>query len=293
MNVVLTLDKKMMNELVNKYDKYRLSSKNQYIVFYAKVAKTTISAYTSGKVVFQGADAEKIAAHFGHKAPKIPQNQSNLIGTDEVGNGSYFGGLVVVASFIREDDLNFLKKLGVADSKKLNDSKICQIAPELMKKIAHVPLIVQPSKYNSVIESGYNAVSIKVALHNQAIHLLEKDIKGKIENIVIDAFTTENNYQKYVRKEKNQVVGKVTLLTKAEDQFLAVACSSIIARYLFLENLKELSAQAELTLPSGAGSLSDQIAAQIIKQNGINELNKYAKMHFANTEKAIKLANRK
>ena len=36
-----------------------------------------------------------------------------MIGTDEVGNGSYFGGLAVVASFVTPDQHDFLRKLGV------------------------------------------------------------------------------------------------------------------------------------------------------------------------------------
>lgn len=207
-----------------------------------------------------------------------------------MGNGSYFGGLMVTASFVSEENLNFLKEIGVADSKKLTDEKICQIAPKLIDRIPHVALVVEPAKYNEVIASGYNAVSIKVALHNQAIYLLEKQLGHKPENIVIDAFTTEANYKKYVNKEQNHPLTKVTLLTKAEDQFLAVAVSSIISRYLFLENLKKLSKESGFTLPSGAGNLSDKIAAQIIKSQGVDTLNQLAKLHFANTQKAIKIA---
>lgn len=80
------------------------------------------------------------------------------------------------------------------------------------------------------------------------------------------------NYQKYLLAEQNRVNGKVTLLPKAEDQFLAVACSSIIARYLFLESLKALSLEAGYTLPSGAGAASDQVAAKLIRQNGRESL---------------------
>ncbi|MDN6836627.1 MAG: ribonuclease HIII, partial [Lactococcus lactis] len=42
--------------------------------------------------------------------------------------------------------------------------------------------------------------------------------------------------------------------------------------------------------PSGAGNLSDKIAAQIIKSQGVDALNQLAKLHFANTQKAIKIA---
>ena len=290
MNIVLKLETKERQQLAEKYKSYEQVSKNPYITFIAKVGKTSISVYTSGKVVFQGNEAEKLASDFGHIAQVVPQKQTNLIGTDEVGNGSYFGGLMVTASFVSEENLNFLKEIGVADSKKLTDEKICQIAPKLIDRIPHVALVVEPAKYNEVIASGYNAVSIKVALHNQAIYLLEKQLGHKPENIVIDAFTTEANYKKYVNKEQNHPLTKVTLLTKAEDQFLAVAVSSIISRYLFLENLKKLSKESGFTLPSGAGNLSDKIAAQIIKSQGVDALNQLAKLHFANTQKAIKIA---
>ena len=64
------------------------------------------------------------------------------------------------------------EKLGVGDSKTLTDQKIRQIAPVLKEKIQHQALLLSPSKYNEVIGDRYNAVSVKVALHNQAIYLL-------------------------------------------------------------------------------------------------------------------------
>ncbi|VEH30281.1 ribonuclease HIII [Streptococcus equi subsp. equi] len=47
----------------------------------------------------------------------------------------------------------------------------------------------------------YNAVSVKVALHNQAIFLLLND-GARPEKIVIDAFTSQANYDKYLQQEK-------------------------------------------------------------------------------------------
>ena len=84
----------------------------------------------------------------------------------------------------------------------------------------------------------------------------------------------------------NQVPSEVTLIEKAESQYLAVAVSSIIARYHFLSNLAELSKEVGLTLPSGAGSKSDDVATKLLKRYGIEALAKTAKLHFANTKKA-------
>ncbi len=237
--------------------------------------------------------AEQEARLWGYE-PESSEQTTNpgqnlpMIGTDEVGNGSYFGGLAVVASFVRPEDHAFLKSLGVDDSKKMTDQKICQIAPLLKEKIPHQALLLSPKKYNEVIEQGYNAVSVKVALHNQAIFLLLQ--KGmKPEKIVIDAFTSSQNYQKYLKKEANQFPNPVTLEEKAEGKYLAVAVSSIIARSMFLENLAQLGQLVGMQLPSGAGSKSDQVAASILKQYGMAGLNETAKLHFANTQKAQKL----
>ena len=255
--------------------------------------QATVSIYTSGKVLFQGEKAGHYAAFFGHQAEETSKTDQNisLIGTDEVGNGSYFGGLAVVASFVTPEQHPFLRKLGVGDSKTLTDLKIRQLAPILKKEIQHQALLLSPEKYNEVIASGYNAVSVKVALHNQAIYLLLQ--KGLTpEKIVIDAFTSQQNYDKYLQNEKNHFPNPVSLIEKAEGKFLAVAVSSIIARDLFLENLENLSQELGYALPSGAGSKSDQVASQILQAYGIAGLQHTAKLHFKNTEKAKKLLER-
>ena len=179
----------------------------------------------------------------------------------------------------------------MGDSKALTDLKIRQLAPILKKEIQHQALLLSPEKYNEVIASGYNAVSVKVALHNQAIYLLlQKGLRP--EKIVIDAFTSQQNYDKYLQNEKNHFPNPVNLIEKAEGKFLAVAVSSIIARDLFLENLENLSQELGYTLPSGAGSKSDQVASQILQAYGMTGLQHTAKLHFKNTEKAKKLLER-
>lgn len=291
MNIVLKMSVADIARLVENFQAWAQPSANPYTQFLAKPQGCVITVYTSGKVMFQGEQAETYAAKFGYQeTSSVPVQQTNIIGTDEVGNGSYFGGLAVVATYLSEADIPLIKKLGVDDSKKLTDVKIRQIAPILKDKIQHQALLLSPSKYNEVIDSGYNAVSVKVALHNQAIFLLEQALSTVPDYIIIDAFTTEKNYAKYLKKEKNQIKGQITLRQMAESEFYAVAVSSVIARDLFLTNLDDLSRDVHLTLPSGASHKSDVVAAQIIQQYGEGALSQVAKLHFANTEKARKLA---
>ena len=288
-SITLTPSENDIQAFVQKHEKALAPSKNPYIRYFFKLPQASVSVYTSGKVLLQGEAAESYASFFGYQVAQVTNGQNlPLIGTDEVGNGSYFGGLAVVASFVTPDQHNFLRKLGVGDSKTLTDQKIRQLAPLLKEKIQHQALLLSPSKYNEVIGERYNAVSVKVALHNQAIFLLlQKGVQP--EKIVIDAFTSSQNYEKYLKNEANHFPNPITLEEKAESKYLAVAVSSIIARDLFLENLENLGKELGYQLPSGAGTASDKVASQILQAYGMKGLNFCAKLHFKNTEKAKKL----
>ena len=291
-SITLTPSEKEIQAFVQQYEQALAPSKNPYIRYFFKLPQASVSIYTSGKVLLQGEAAERYASFFGYQVRPVASGQNfPMIGTDEVGNGSYFGGLAVVASFVTPDQHDFLQKLGVGDSKTLTDQKIRQLAPLLKEKIQHQALLLSPSKYNEVIGERYNAVSVKVALHNQAIFLLlQKGVQP--EKIVIDAFTSTQNYEKYLKNEANHFSNPVSLEEKAEGKYLAVAVSSIIARDLFLENLENLGRELGYQLPSGAGTASDKVASQILRAYGIQGLNFCAKLHFKNTEKAKKLLER-
>lgn len=285
---------------------HAVPNKNPYATLVAKFKGATLTLYRSGKFMIQGPEAEQVAEELGlghaesEKSPTSgstagqPANTLTLIGSDEVGNGSYFGGLAVVASLVKPEDHAWLKKLGVGDSKTLTDQNIRRIAPLLEEKIPHKALLLSPKKYNQVVGEGlrHNAVSVKVALHNQAIFLLLQEVTPP-EAIVVDAFTSETNYRKYLKQEANQFTQPLSLIQKAEGQYLAVAVSSIIARNLFLDNLDKLSQELGFRLPSGAGTPSDQVASQILAAYGMAGLGQVAKLHFKNTQKAQALLAKK
>ncbi|MGX7196499.1 ribonuclease HIII [Enterococcus olivae] len=304
-NRVIKLSASEIKQLAAHYQAYFLDKKIPYTSFVAKKNGLTITAYTSGKVMFQGNNAEAEANKWqsttststGAKTSSsttLPAgfSQKSIIGSDEVGNGSYFGPLIVCAVYAETSVLPTLKSLGVKDSKMLTDPQIRQLAPEIKKQVPFQLLTVTPEKYNQ-IQPTYNAVRMKVALHNQAIQLLlQKIAPEQPEGILIDQFTSEANYRKYLRSEKTQVTEQLYFITKGEQYHLAVAAASILCRAQFLEELEQASKEVGLTLPSGAGNKSDQIAARLLEKGGLELLSKYAKLHFANTEKAKKIAKK-
>ena len=302
---VIKVSKNEMEKIKTAYQPYYLNKTVPYTEFVAKKNGLTITAYTSGKVMFQGNQAEQEAQQWqGSAAVKkasttattasLPKNfaQLSIIGSDEVGNGSYFGPLIVCAVYAETAVLELLKTLGVKDSKMLTDTQIRELAPQIKACVPFQLLTVSPKKYNQ-IQPTYNAVRMKVALHNQAIHLLLAKIAPKQpDGILIDQFTPEANYRKYLKTEQHPVTKDLYFITKGEQYHLAVAAASILCRAQFLEELDKASKETGLTIPSGAGAKSDQVAAQLIRRGGIELLSNYVKLHFANTQKAQKLAQR-
>ncbi|MBL1229462.1 ribonuclease HIII [Enterococcus sp. BWB1-3] len=304
-NQVIKVSNETLKKMAAVYEKNKLSKSVPYTLFTAKTGTTTITAYNSGKVMFQGTGAEKEAQKWGNpatsaktanpsKSQQLPPgfDQLSVIGSDEVGNGSYFGPVTVCAAYVEKNMISKLKALGVRDSKELTDDQIIKLSHLVKELIPYRLLILEPKKYNE-IQPKYNAVHMKVALHNQAIYLLLKDLAPvKPEGILIDQFTPEGNYRKYVRSEKNQVTEKLYFITKGEQYHIAVAAASIICRAAFLEELQKESNELGYTVPSGAGAKSDQVAARVLKQGGMDLLSNYVKLHFANTGKAQKIAEK-
>jgi ribonuclease HIII len=303
-NYVIQVSKPTLQKIRQHYQAHLLNKTAPYTVFTAKVGTTTITAYQSGKVMFQGLQAQQEASKWAgatnpqnskkdsKKATKLPAgfSQASVLGSDEVGNGSYFGPLTVCAAYVKKEMVAKLKALGVRDSKELNDSQIIQLSKVIKELIPYKLLTLPPKKYND-IQPNYNAVHMKVALHNQAIFLLLKEIAPeKPEAILIDQFTPEANYRKYVRTEANQVPNKIFFITKGEQYHVAVAAASIISRAAFLEELDTASQELGIKVPSGSGAAADQAGAKVLKKGGIELLSQYAKLHFANTAKAQKIA---
>ena len=144
--ITLSPQNEDIQAFVRQHQDHLLPSKNPYIRYFFKAPGATISIYTSGKVVLQGSQATRYAAFFGYQQDPIDQALAGqdfpLIGTDEVGNGSYFGGLAVVASLVSPEQHARLKSLGVGDSKTLDDRKIRALAPILKKEIPHQALLL-------------------------------------------------------------------------------------------------------------------------------------------------------
>ena len=287
MNNTITLKLKSIQEeqLFKTFSEFQ-TTPPQYAKWQLKPENCVITCYTSGKTVFQGKDANVYAAAFMQGQDEIPNtattNQYPQAGSDEVGTGDYFGPVCVCASYVTQDNVDFLIKLGVRDSKQMSDADMLKIGPLLMERIPHSLLIVPPQKYNRVHESN-NLNAIKAKLHNQAYINLAKKIELPSFKI-IDQFTPETSYYRYLKNEP-QIIRGIHFETKAEDKYLSVAVGSIISRYGFLKTWEEMEQKYNMTLPKGSGDKVDVVAQEFVERYGFDRLGEVAKLHFKNTEK--------
>ncbi len=280
----LKLTSQQEEKLFNTFQDKR-SKAPQYAKWQLRCENCVITCYESGKTVFQGTDALVYASSFMETIPEeqnISKDTLPQAGSDEVGTGDYFGPVVVCASIVDEYTEDLLKQLGVRDSKQLKDKDILEIAPKIIQKVPHSLLIVDNEKYNEVHQTN-NLNAMKAKLHNQAyVHLAKK--YGLPELKIIDQFTPEKNYYRYISDQPSIIKG-IHFETKAEDKYISVGTSSVIARYAFLKKMEEMDETWNMHFCLGAGTNVDECAKRFVEKYGKDSLNKVAKIHFKNTEK--------
>lgn len=248
----------------------------QYTYWQLKLEECTVTAYTSGKVVWQGADLDWL----------IPERKETVgfpqAGSDEVGTGDYFGPVVVASCIVDEKAAPMLEKLGITDSKKMTDDIIRKVAPVVSESCPHSILIVMPEKYNEV-QKSHNMVDMKCLLHNKAwLNLRDKGYTIP-KTAVVDQFVSEKSYYRYLKD--TEAYRPLIFETKAESKYLAVAAASVLARARFLEAWDRMEAHWDMKFAKGAGSAVDADGRRFIERYGRENLGLVAKLHFKNTQK--------
>ena len=276
--ITIKLNSEQKQRLYDAFREYETTAP-QYADWQLRPENCVITCYTSGKVVFQGKDAEVYASPFQGTSDAIPLPEA---GSDEVGTGDYFGPVCVSAAIVTKADLARLHELGVRDSKAVTDADIRRIAPELKKLLPHTILIVSPSHYNQV-HTTTNMNAIKAKLHNQAY--LNLAAKHELPSFcIVDQFAPKPMYYSYLRTEPN-VVRTLHFETKAENKYPAVGAASILARNAFLEYMDKMEEYYGMKFAKGSGAPADRCAKEFVERFGKEKLGEVAKLHFKNTEK--------
>lgn len=306
---VLNVGEKTKDMMVEYFEDLKRDKTPPYALFQADDGDTVVTMYQSGKVVFQGRDAD-LAADFWIETEKINYGKAVVsssddkkkekkeverkiplritsIGSDEVGTGDYFGPIVVTASYVEKENIDFLLELGVKDSKKMSDAEIKKVVPQIIKKIPYHTFVLSNRQYNELYNNDMNMNKMKAILHNKVLSAFADKTKYPYDHIVVDQFENPKSYYNHLSEAKFKVYN-ITFLTKAEDQCLSVACSSLISRYIFLQEMDKISHSVSMDIPKGASDLVDAVGKEIVAKFGKDKLMDIAKMNFKNTEKIMK-----
>ncbi len=315
MTISFKVSENTKQEMIDYFEDKKRIKTPPYAIFQADECDTVVTLYESGKVVFQGISADIDANMWKQRERKLNPNSNieeknsndkkekkdiyidpkiynaSCIGSDEVGTGDYFGPIVVTASLVKKEDIKFLEKLGVKDSKKLTDDKILEIVPKFKDKIIYESIILNNNDYNNYYNENLNMNKIKAILHNKVLYKLAHE-HSDYDYIIVDEFAKPYVYYNYLKDTPN-VQRNITFLTKGETKSLAVACSSLICRYIFINYFDKIGKDLDMFLPKGASETVDKTALEIVNKYGFDKLKEVAKLNFKNTDKIKEMINKK
>ncbi len=262
----------------------------QYAFFKSKQENCNAVFYNSGKFVIQGKDIEKLVSEFenymqitdSENIPNIQDTTSSdydcYIGTDESGKGDYFGALVIAGVMVDETNKDSFIKLGIKDSKKLNDSTIKKFAAYIKNNSIFSIVTITPEKYNELYAKFNNLNKLLAWGHARAIENILT--KKKCQYALSDQFGDESLIKNALMKAGRTI--KLEQRHRAESD-IAVACASVIARAEFVLRMEDMQKKYQLSFSKGASDKVIEEANNYCKKYGREELDKVAKLHFKTT----------
>lgn len=256
-------------------------------------AKKGVSTVIGGK---QESGLHQELSALLHKQSQAPAKATmhtwqSWIGSDECGKGDFFGPLVVVAFAADTAMLTRLKELGVRDSKAMRDDEITTVAHAIYAEYPSRAkcIIIKPERYNQLIadfkSKGKTLNDLLAWQHSSAILDLRASIP-EVNGALVDQFSPSKKVAAGI-KTKEPSFNVIERHGAEADP--AVAAASILARYQFVQAMRQLSGYFGMELPKGAGARVDTAARKFVERYTEKRLGEVAKLHFKNTAKVKQL----
>lgn len=259
-----------------------------YTLFAFKGDKVNVVGYQSGKLVVSGKNTEDFVRdileaeitgdpRLGYDTVHNPEWFTLHAGCDESGKGDLFGPLVTACVIADGDMVRQWIEMGVADSKKLTDGSILKLDKEIRKTEGVViqTAFARMPKYNELYKKfGSNLNKLLAWYHGKSLNqaLDQRPAPWGL----LDQFTKQKLVDAYVKERKDF---KLISRTKAESDPV-VAAASIVARAIYVREMKRLSDEIGEPLVKGASGRVLAQAKKIVQEKGADALEAFAKMHF-------------
>ena len=263
-------------------------SEMQYAFWKVTVNGLSVVFYKSGKFVIQGKEVSVLASDFekymglsGFTIEKQTDTEeftmpvSEYIGTDESGKGDFFGPLVIGGVMINSEVKEKFTKLGIKDSKKLDDKTITKLSAHIRNSAIHSVVVIMPEKYNQLYNTFKNLNKLLAWGHARVIENILA--KKQCTHALSDKFGDEALIQNALMK----LGQKINLVQRVRGESdIAVAAASVIARAEFVKRMNELSGKYNMVFPKGASDKVIETAGIYCKTFGKENIDKIAKVHF-------------
>jgi len=267
-------------------------SEAQY-AYWRATDEHSLTLYRSGKLLIQGRDVNRMVEFLTdkgftllspHAISSAKQGFFKLIGTDESGNGAYFGPLIVAGVLVTRETHKELLQIGVRDSKCLSDYAIKELAPKIKQLCPHSILAIDPTLYNEAYETlrGFGKY-YRILARGHARVIENILVEETCYHAIVDQFGAEKFMENALAPmEKGRLI-RLEQRTHAESD-IAVASASILARDEYRRGLESLSKRYCIDLPAGVSNKVIEVGKEFVSRHGEDELREIAKLHFVTTE---------
>ncbi|MFH0906620.1 MAG: ribonuclease HII [archaeon] len=153
-----------------------------------------------------------------------------IAGVDEAGRGCVLGPLVIAICVVEKDKEDFLKKLGVKDSKLLTKLQREKLFPIIVENCEGYKIIQIPAEELNISMNSFSLNEIEA----QKISEIIKDVK-KFDKVILDSPDTDTNKFR-LRVCRNLKVNckdldyEIVSEHKADFKYISVAAASILAK---------------------------------------------------------------
>jgi ribonuclease HII len=195
----------------------------------------------------------------------------NILGIDEAGRGPVIGSLFVAGIIIPQEKEVMLKRMGVKDSKRLTPQRRKVLARKL-KKMFDYRIIEITAKDIDILRETISLNSIEEI----AVAKLIKELSiYNYNKIILDCFDvntkrSENKCKYFIGKKANDI--EVIAEHKADNNYIPVSASSIIAKESRDESIEDLKKKYRKIGDIGSGYPSDPKTISFLKKYKYNEL---------------------
>ncbi|MGL4357760.1 MAG: ribonuclease HIII [Cetobacterium sp.] len=273
------IDKKQIDLILKYMSSHLKENNNENILYFFSTKNYKMTIYNTNTLLIQGSEYDNVLKMLNIKIESSKSNnkinKDITIGTDESGNGDLFGGVSFAAVKIPKENRKKLIELGVDDSKKLTDSFMKKVYPQVLNLTINEIYDIEPKKYNELYSKYKNVNTIKTFGHNKVI----KKLYEENDFVIIDQYTNINRFNEQMKIINEKLNYEMHLETKAESKYLEVACASILARVSFLKQIEKIEKDLTIKIPLGSVTSIVKPSLLFLKENNV-VLNKYIKEHF-------------